>query len=204
VIFHKTEFHFSETNLFNLLSHSFVMITNRKIILALSIVMMFALITVMFTLYIQSRRPSQLDPIVFEEMTVEEIIDYFQERQSSRPTPMFYFIPVIGFSGLLVGTLVYYILSEKIVIKEKQLESNAKILLKLLDSKEKFVIEKLLEENGKVYQSELNYLPGMTKVKTHRILEKLKLRGIIKKEKLGKINMIRLEDSIYESLKKIV
>ena len=89
------------------------MATNRKIILALSIVMMFALITVTFTFYVQSRRPSQLDPIVFEEMTSEEIINYFEERQSSRPTPMFYFIPVIGFSGLLVGSLVYYMLSEK-------------------------------------------------------------------------------------------
>ena len=178
------------------------MATNKKIILALSIVMLFALVIVMFTLYVQFRRPTQLDPIVFEGMTAEEIMEYFQERQSSRPTLMFYFIPVIGFSGLLVGTLVYYILSEKIVLREKQLESNTKIILKLLDSKEKFVIEKLLDENGKVYQSELNYLPGMTKVKTHRILEKLKSRGIIKKEKLGKINMIRLEDSIYESLKK--
>jgi len=193
---------FTLVKLFNLLLPTFVMATNRKIILALSIVMLFSLITVMFTLYIQSRRPSRLDPIVFEEMTTEEIIDYFQERQSSRPVPMFYFIPVIGFSGLLVGTLVYYILSEKIIIKEKQLEGNTKIILKLLDSKEKFIIEKLLEENGKVHQSELNYLPGMTKVKAHRILEKLKTRGIIKKEKLGKINMIRLEDSIYESLKK--
>ena len=164
--------------------------------------MLFSLITVMFTLYIQSRRPSQLDPIVFEEMTIDEIIQYFQERQSSRPMPMFYFIPVIGFSGLLVGTLVYYILSEKIIIKEKQLENNTEIIMKLLDSNEKYVIKKLLEENGKVHQIELNYLPNMTKVKTHRILKRLEQRGVIKKEKLGKINVIRLEDSIYESLKK--
>ena len=177
------------------------MAANRKIILALSIVMLFALIIVMFTLYIQSRRPSQLDLIVFEEMTAEEIIEYFQERQSSRPTPMFYFIPVIGFSGLLVGSLVYYILSEKIVIKEKQLENNTDIIMKLLDSNEKYVVKKLLEENGKVHQTELNYLPNMTKVKTHRILKKLEQRGVIKKEKLGKINMVRLEDSIYQTLK---
>jgi hypothetical protein len=177
------------------------MTTNRKIILALSIVMMFAMIIIMFTLYVQSRRPSQLDPIIFEEMTSEEIIDYFQERQSSRPIPMFYFIPVIGFSGLLVGSLVYYMLSEKIVVKEKQLENNTEIIMRLLDSNEKYVVKKLLEEGGKVHQSELNYLPNMTKVKAHRILKKLEQRGVIKKEKLGKINMVRLEDSIYQTLK---
>ncbi|MEM4756328.1 MAG: hypothetical protein QW594_04310 [Candidatus Woesearchaeota archaeon] len=44
---------------------------------------------------------------------------------------------------------------------------------------------------GKVQQIEITYLQGFTKVKAHRILEKLLQRGVITKETLGKVNLIK-------------
>ena len=58
-----------------------------------------------------------------------------------------------------------------------------------------------MENNGKVQQYELSRLPDLNKLKTHRILLNLEQKGIIRKEKLGKINKIVLDKELYEVLK---
>jgi len=173
----------------------------KKTLIAAITLAGFFLIISLFTLYAESMRLSQLDPDLFDEMSTEEIIDYFQDLESSRFFPIVFFVPTIAFMGLLVGFFVYYILGEKIEVKQEQLKVNTKILLNLLGGGEKKAVEKILEEGGKVHQSEISYLPGLNKVKTHRILNSLEQRGIIRREKLGKINMIRLEQGILEALK---
>ncbi len=173
----------------------------RKTLIAAMVLSLFFLTISTFSLYMESMRMSQLDPSLFEEMSTEEIIDYFQGIQSSRFFPMLYFVPVIAFMGLVVGMFTYYILAERIEVKQEQLKVNTRILLNLLEPGEKKAVEKILEEGGKVYQSEISYLPGLNKVRTHRILNRLEQRGIIRREKLGKINMIRLEEGILEALK---
>lgn len=173
----------------------------RKTLIAAIVLSVFFLAISMFTLYIESVRTGQLDPSLFEEMSTEEIINYFQSMQTSRFFPMLYFIPTIAFMGLLVGFFVYYILAERIETKQELLKVNTRILLNLLEPGEKKAVEKILEEGGKVHQSEISYLPGLNKVRTHRILNKLEQRGIIKRERLGKINMIRLEQGILDALR---
>ena len=69
-----------------------------------------------------------------------------------------------------------------------------------LNSDEKKVIEMLLENNGKVPQYELSHLPNLNKLKTHRILLNLELKGIIHKERIGKINKIILNKELFEVL----
>jgi uncharacterized membrane protein len=173
----------------------------RKTLIAAIVLSLFFLAISMFSLYMESIKPGQLDPSLFEEMSTEEIISYFQEIQTSRFFPMLYFVPVIAFVGLLVGFFVYYILAERIDVKQHQLKINTRILLNLLEPGEKKAVEKILEEGGKVHQSEISYLPSLNKVKTHRILNRLEQRGIIRRERLGKINMIRLEQGILDALR---
>ena len=53
-------------------------------------------------------------------------------------------------------------------------------------------MQEILENNGRVNQYEISRLPGMNKVKSHRAIEKLVQRGVVKKESIGKINRIVL------------
>ena len=81
------------------------------------------------------------------------------------------------------------------------MKKNSKIILNFLTTQERKVIETLLENDGKVQQYELSHLPNLNKVKTHRILINLEQKGIIHKEKLGKINKIILNKELYNVLK---
>lgn len=175
---------------------------DRNIILALMIITLFSLSIITITIYLDFSMPSHLDSSVFDEMTTEEIISYYEEVYSNGPFTMLLLIPIISFASLIVGYLTFHILSKEVVTKEKTLSGNVDIILKLLEPSEKKAVEKIIDEGGKVQQAEITYLPNMGKVKTHRVLKKLEKRGIIIREKLGKINMIKLDPGIYEALKK--
>ncbi len=155
-----------------------------------------------FNLQHDVREESRLDHDVIDGMTHEEIKQFLTERRESQPIfHSFYLLPIIALMGLLVGTLVYYIMSDKVIQQEQSLKKNTKIILNFLTGQEKKVIETLLENNGKVQQYELSHLPNLNKVKTHRILINLEQKGIIHKEKIGKINKIVLNKELYDVLK---
>jgi len=179
---------------------------NRKIILGLGIIISFALLIFSITLYFNYlhdlRAESRLDHDIIDRMTTEEIKQFLTERRETQPKfQSFYLFPFIGFIGLLVGTLVYYIMSDKVIQQERSLKQNTKIILNFLSGQERKVIETLLENDGRVQQYELSHLPNLNKVKTHRILFNLEQKGVIHKEKLGKINKIVLNKELYEVLK---
>jgi len=79
-------------------------------------------------------------------------------------------------------------------------ESCKKFVLKFLDYNENRVIKKLIENDGSVLQSEISRLPNMGKVKAHRILKDIEIKGIINIEKYGKTNKIQLSDDAKEVL----
>ncbi len=179
---------------------------NRKVILGVGIIISFALLIFSITLYFSYqhdlRAESRLDHDLINNMTTEEIQQFLTERRDTQPTfQSFYLFPFIAFIGLLIGTIVYYIMSDKVIQQEQSLKKNTKIILNFLTQQEKKVIETLLENNGKVQQYELSHLPNLNKVKTHRILINLEQKGIIHKEKLGKINKIVLNKELYDILK---
>lgn len=179
---------------------------NRKTIIGIGVIASFALLLITLTFYYNiqhtERHQGHLSRSDIEKMTKDEIADFMEQRQASMPKVQgFYLFPFIGFIGLFVGTLVYFIMSEKIVIQEKTLQKNTKIILKFLTPEERKVIDTLLENKGKVQQYELSHLPDLNKVKTHRILVNLEQKGIIEKEKLGKINKIILNRELYDLLK---
>jgi len=180
--------------------------SNRKVILGVGIIISFALLIFSITLYFSYRHDlreeSRLDHDLINNMAAEEINKFLTERRDTQPTfRSFYLFPFIAFIGLLIGTVVYYIMSDKVVQQGQSLKKNAKIILNFLTTQERKVIETLLENDGKVQQYELSHLPNLNKVKTHRILINLEQKGIIHKEKLGKINKIVLNKELYNVLK---
>ena len=178
---------------------------NMKLIFGIGILTSFALLMISISTYFNFqhdlREQSKLDPYIIEGMTTEEIKQSIIERRNTQPIyQSYYILPFMGFIGLLVGTLVFYIMSNKVVQKDQKLKSNTKIILNFLTASEKKIIETLLDNNGKIPQYELSRLPNLNKVKTHRILLNLEQKNIIHKEKLGKINKIVLDKELYDVL----
>jgi len=81
--------------------------------------------------------------------------------------------------------------------ENKELKNQYKtVLLKFLNYNENKVVKKIIENNGSILQSEISRMPGMGKVKTHRILKDMKIKNIISIEKYGKTNRINLSEDI--------
>ncbi len=86
--------------------------------------------------------------------------------------------------------------------KKKMKMDNKEIIFKFLNLNEKKVLEKLIEREGIVMQSEINLIEGMTKLKTHRAVKDLERKSIIKTESYGKTNRITLSNEIKEFITK--
>lgn len=109
-------------------------------------------------------------------------------------------IPILASIGVGIGAGTYYFMSSKIEEKEKSLKKNTDILLKFLNPDERKLVNQLIEGKGKVLQAEITRLPGMTKVKSHRVIQKLIDRGVIESEQLGKTRIVRFSKEIKEGL----
>ena len=70
------------------------------------------------------------------------------------------------------------------------------VLLKFLNYNENKIVKKLIENNGFILQSEISRMSGMGKVKTHRVLKDMKIKGIISMGKYGKTNHINLSEDV--------
>lgn len=112
------------------------------------------------------------------------------------PIPLL--IPMFSSLGIFVGSIVYYLMFPRFEeVKEKSLEVE-KILLDLLNPDERKIIEKIIQNKGKITQSKLSSELG--KVRVFRIIESLKKRGIIEKEPYGKTNVIKLSEKFENFL----
>ena len=112
------------------------------------------------------------------------------------PVPVL--IPTFSSLGILIGSLVYYVMFPKLRETEKKVAEDARVLLDMLSLDERNLIKKITENKGEITQSKLSSMFG--KVKTFRILETLKRRGIILKESYGKTNKIKLDEKFREVL----
>ncbi|MFH0876329.1 MAG: hypothetical protein V1859_10410 [archaeon] len=175
----------------------------KKYIISSLIIISFVLLVISVVFFLNSTKEQRkIDPSDFEIMTKEEIIQYIYDKQSEGHAPFYYFIPIFGFFGIVVGTLIYYIMSGDIEKKQQIIQHNSDIVLKLLNPEERKVIKKIVDSEGKIQQLEITYMEGFTKVKAHRIIESLVNKGILEKNKLGKTRMIRLNKDLYLMLKK--
>lgn len=102
------------------------------------------------------------------------------------PIPLL--IPTFSSFGLLVGLISFYLLNPK----EQPKKEKSSNWIKLLDKDEAMIIEILIKNDGKISQAAISRKMG--KVKAFRLLERLKRRGIIEKEKNRKTNEIKLTE----------
>lgn len=175
---------------------------DKKLLIIGLIAISFILLVGSVIFYIDKvRELRKIDPLELEDMAKEDIIQSIYERQAKESTPFYYFIPIFAFFGLVVGALIYYILYGDLEKKDKLIKYNTDVILHLLNPEERRVIKKIVENEGKVQQLEITYMEGYTKVKAHRIIESLAQKGIIQKEKLGKMRLIRMNKEFYELLK---
>lgn len=85
---------------------------------------------------------------------------------------------------------------DDLVTGELVKSSNMEVILSLLKNNERKIISYLIQNDGKVLQSEISRLDGIGKVKAHRHVAVLIKRGIIIKESQGKTNMLFLSNEI--------
>lgn len=177
---------------------------NKKIIV-FAVLLSFTLLIVSTLLFLSAQQKINRSQRTVDITTIDlYTLDELKEQILNRPEKSnysFYLIPISAFFGIFVGLLIYYLLSEEIFKKEKNINIKSKTILNLLTKEEKKIIEKILENEGKVRQYELTYIEGLSKIKVHRLILKLEENGIIKKEKLGKVNNLILDKDIYNILK---
>ena len=101
-------------------------------------------------------------------------------------------IPILGGIVLLLGGISIWKLT-----REKEITSvKEKLTSLLLLPEERLVIEELKKSKGTITQSQLVRNTGLSKVKTHRIVNKLSSKGIVKKYPYGLTNKIVLEKEV--------
>ncbi len=178
----------------------------RKTIIGIGLILAFIFLILTISTYYSYqhdiKQQERLDPKNLENMTINEIQQYIEEKRTEEITlKAYYLLPFSAFLGLIVGIIVFYIMSDKIIEQKNIAKKNTKIILKFLNHNERKIIETLLENEGRLRQYEISHIHGLNKVQTHRIIQSLEEKGIIEKEKLGKINNIKLNKELYEVLK---
>ena len=109
-------------------------------------------------------------------------------------------VPVFIIVGIIIGAVLFFFISAKLDSRKKDLEKVTKALVDFLNRDEKLVVQKLLENNGKVLQAEISRIESLGKVRSHRVVQKLVDRGVIEVEKYGKTNTIKLTKGVADSL----
>ncbi|MDD5147915.1 MAG: super-infection exclusion protein B [Candidatus ainarchaeum sp.] len=109
-------------------------------------------------------------------------------------------VPVFILAGIVLGAVIFFFMSAKLDNKQKDIQKATETLVQFLNRDEKTVVRKILENNGRVFQSEISRIEGIGKLKSHRILQRLSDRKVIEIEKHGKTNIIKLAKNIQEFL----
>lgn len=105
---------------------------------------------------------------------------------------------------LLIGLyLIFFGTEERIVTKIKKVREQLQPrklskehyhkILATLAKDEKYILEKVLDSQGTIFQSQLVEKSGMTKVKVTRILDRLEGRGLIERKRRGMTNVVILK-----------
>lgn len=104
---------------------------------------------------------------------------------------------------ILIGVyLIFFGKEEKIVTKIKTIKpqiepkkitkENYQKVMSNLNKDEKLILEKIIEADGTIFQSDLKDKTKFTKVKVSRILDRLESKGLVEKRRRGMANVIVL------------
>ena len=97
----------------------------------------------------------------------------------------------IFLSITFIGGLLYYLLSLRIEKKERKVRFNVETIMDFLDKDEKKILN-LLKNNREILQPEIK---GLSKVRKHRAIKKLKEKDIVRVKKIGNKNKIKLNEN---------
>ncbi|MBN2421725.1 HTH domain-containing protein [Candidatus Woesearchaeota archaeon] len=104
---------------------------------------------------------------------------------------------ILSSLGIFVGSFTSYYLTGKHNKEKKDFKKNIESILGFLEKEPKLIIQKIIENKGKINQSDIEKKTNLSRVKIHRIIKKLKLKNIIFIEKNGKSNIVKLSDELY-------
>lgn len=110
--------------------------------------------------------------------------------------PVSFIITLVASIGVFVGSFTYYFVGgRRFSSTQRAIQEVIEETLKLLPSDERKAMKVILEEQ-KLTQSELSSRTGFNRVKTSRIVSKLKERGVIEKKTYGNTNIIQLSGKL--------
>jgi len=109
-------------------------------------------------------------------------------------------VPVFILAGIVIGAIVFFFMSSRLENKQNDLVKVTSTLVQFLNKEEKLVVQKLIDNDGKVLQAEITRIEGIGKVKSHRIIQRLVDRKVIEVESFGKTNIIKLTKEIKSVL----
>jgi uncharacterized membrane protein len=189
---------------------------DKRILIGLSVIAVVVigyLLVVMDQQYVMSSRP-EFKPWANESNQTDGA-NQSGERFHSFVPPM---MPFTALFGVLFLLLIPLILLYSNMQMQKKLSASSELLAKLvdrssvskkrivhepsvgrelvarlIDPKEMAVIDRLIEKPKGIPQAEIVDMPGMTKLKAHRVVERLRQKGIVTVQKTGKTNLIKLD-----------
>ena len=110
--------------------------------------------------------------------------------------PIPYMILLLSSLGLFTGSLAFYILISRYLKARTRLSRNIEGTLKFLENDEKTIFKALVDNKGSLSQSQFEKITGMHKVKVHRLIDKMYLKGIIDKKTTGRMNRIEISSDL--------
>lgn len=105
----------------------------------------------------------------------------------------------IALGGILIGALSFRVFTQELKTTTHTLHHNTQLMLSLLAPEEKACVEYIMHHHGEAFQHDLARLPGMNRLKAHRVVRKLSDRGIVDVQNHGKANRVKLLAGLYES-----
>jgi uncharacterized membrane protein len=100
---------------------------------------------------------------------------------------------------LLIGIYLFFfgqdekIIKQVKVVRKPEKKIDYSIDKKELTDEERFIVDKLLESEGSMLQSEIVEKTNYSKVKVTRILDKLEAKGLIERKRRGVTNLVVLK-----------
>jgi uncharacterized membrane protein len=189
---------------------------DKRILIGLSVVAVIVIGYLLFVMdqqYVMSSRPEQR--VFFNDSNQTEFANQSGERFHPFVPPT---MPFTALFGVLFLLLIPLILLYSNMQLQKKLSASSELLAKLvdrssanrkrtvhepsvgrelvarlIDPKEMAVIDRLIEKPKGIPQAEVVDMPGMTKLKAHRVVERLRQKGIVTVQKTGKTNLIKLD-----------
>jgi len=141
-------------------------------------------------------------PTILSETNPQQCIENGVCLHEERINLLTTLLPIFVLIGILFGAVVFFFMTSKLESKKMDAEKITQTLVQFLSKDEKAIVQKILDNDGKAFQSEISRIEGIGKLKSHRILQRLSDRGVIQIEKHGKTNIITLPKNIRDTLLK--